>query len=464
MAAVTSLPSRSAAGSIVDDPAGTEVDVCVIGAGVAGLVVAAEAARAGLRVTVLERESATGGILRPLTIEGIEVDAGAESFALRTDAVARLAADLDLPLELVAPEPGGAHLVFCGSDGATHRAPLPVRTILGMPADPLAADVRAIVGDEGARRAALERTLPAEDGPEPSLDALARERYGDAVADLLVGAVCRSVYSRPAAEVRLSSVHPGMWRAYRELGSLTAAAASLAPEARPGSAVGGIRGGVWRLAAALRADAEAHGATFATSADVTALADVRARHVVVATGAAAARDLLGLAPTAATEVALCVVGLRSAAWDARPLGSGAIVAPGVPARAKALTHVDAKWGWVRRELASAAHVVRLSSATADDAWMTDPALVARELELLSGIPLGPDELTDVHVVRWRDALAPDADERALLAARAQERGVAIVGTAVAGTGLASVIPHARAVAATLAARLTPVSTRKEAAR
>jgi len=480
------------------------VDLCVVGAGVAGLVVAAEAARAGARVAVLERELGVGGMLRPLFVEGVMVDAGAESFALRTDAVERLVADLALPVERVSPDAEGAHLVFPGRGGEVRRAPLPRRTVLGMPADPLAADVRAVIGDAAARRAADETRLPADVGlaagavrgaglpaadagldaghavsDEPSLDALVRARHGDGVADLLVDPVCRSVYSRPASEVRLSSVHPAMWRAYRELGSLTAAAAALAREARTGSAVGGLRGGMWRLAAALRADAEAHGARIVTGAEVEA-ADagtveyardgsahvLRAREVVVATGAGELRRLLRVSPGAARPpegaVSLCTVAFVSRAWDAHPLGSGAIVAPGVPARAKALTHVDAKWAWTRGELPPHTHVVRLS-ARDDDAWTSDPELVADELALLSGVPVGPEAIRSLVVTRWRDALPPaSAAERAELVRLAEGRGIRVTGAAVAGTGLASVVPHARRLAVELAPAPVPTPTGEHA--
>jgi protoporphyrinogen/coproporphyrinogen III oxidase len=463
-----------------------ELDVCVVGAGVAGLVIAAEAARAGARVLVLDRARTTGGLLRPAVVAGVALDAGAESYALRTDAVERLVADLALPLDRVAPEPGGAHLVLPGRLGALRRVPLPVGMVVGIPGDPLAPDVRAAIGEAGARRAAREAEIPAEAGGEPSLYALVRRRLGRAVADLLVDPICRSVYSRPAAEVRLSALHPGLWEAYRAHGSLTAAARAAASGARPGSAVGGIRGGMWRLADALRADAVRHGARIETGAVVTGVAapstvrvetaegmrTLRARRVVIATGAGEARGLLGLgepagSANAASSVALCTVALVSPGWDAAPLGSGAIVAPRARSRAKALTHVDAKWAWAREALPPRTHVVRLSARSADAAWTEDPARVARELTRLSGVATGADAIRSLATTRWHDALAPAASaERDRLARRAADLGLAIAGAAVAGTGLASVIPHARAVARDLlpaAATRTavPIPTREE---
>ncbi|MFV4915093.1 FAD-dependent oxidoreductase, partial [Microbacterium lacticum] len=130
---------------------------------------------------------------------------------------------------------------------AVVRAPLPRRTVLGIPADPLADDVLALIGADAAARAAAERDLPPlafgdDDGTEPSLFDLVTERSGRVVAERLVDTLCRSVYSRPATDVRLSDLHPGMWAAVREHGSLIAAAEALATGARAGAAVGGVSG------------------------------------------------------------------------------------------------------------------------------------------------------------------------------------------------------------------------------
>ena len=77
-------------------PAETDeiVDVCIVGAGMAGLVVAAETAAAGLRTVVVDASDRVGGMLAPVMIAGgagvgaaggqVAADAGAESFATRT--------------------------------------------------------------------------------------------------------------------------------------------------------------------------------------------------------------------------------------------------------------------------------------------------------------------------------------------------------------------------------------------
>lgn len=445
------------------------VDVAVVGGGVAGLVVAAEAARAGLRVVVCESGPATGGMLRPLTIAGVETDAGAESFATRTDAVAALIADLGLPLETVEPRPGGAHLVWPAPDGGVDRAPLPRRAVLGIPADPLAADVVRIVGAEAARLAAAEPALPMDLDPaaEPDLHTLAATRLGARVADLLVDPLCRSVYSRPARAVRLSQLHPALWRRYREHGSLVAAAASLAPDARPGSAVGGIRGGMWRLAAALADLARAHGARILAEAPVEALrptagghelvlgdgSPIRARRIVLATDARAATALLGAADasdeTTPDAVAIAHVAVQAPALDVLPVGSGVIVTPGTGAAAKALTHVNAKWPWIAEALPPGVHVLRLSARDPRVAGWDDPAVLAHEIALLTGVEVATAEVREVVVTRWPAAAAGALPPEAV--ADAEGRGIRLAGASVAGTGLAAIVPHARRVAAAIVA-------------
>ena len=125
----------------------SDPDVCIVGGGIAGLVLAVEAGAAGLRTVLLEAGERVGGMLAPVSVgDGLLVDGGAESFATRTDVVARLIERWSLPVEIVAPDPAGAWLVVPDDSGAgVRRAPLPRHSILGIPADPESDDVVALV-------------------------------------------------------------------------------------------------------------------------------------------------------------------------------------------------------------------------------------------------------------------------------------------------------------------------------
>lgn len=470
--------------SISHDERRDDADVVIIGAGVAGLVIAHDLARAGVRAIVCEASDHLGGLLRRGSVAGLDVDLGAESFATRTDAVATLIADAGLELDLVAPRPGGAFVAVATPGGAV-RAPLPRRTVLGIPADPLADDVVAVIGADAAARAARERDLPAfqlkGDAAEPSLFDLVSDRCGPVVAERLVDTLCRSVYSRPATDLRLSTLHPGMWRSLNDLGSLTAAADQLASHVRAGAAVGGIAGGMWRLPAALASGARSHGAEIRTGAPVEAIdgdagrlsvqtadGEILARRVVVATGPAAADRLLGAAARGGGEarvdgarVRVIVAAIDHPGLDTFPVGSGLIVDPALDSAAKALTHVTAKWAWADAAAPTSRHLVRLSARDADAPGLDGPADIAHVVALFTGVDVRASDIVDVVEQSWADAVdaggSAPAEERAAALAAAARRGIHSAGAAAAGTGLASVIPHARALAARLVADLDTVN-------
>lgn len=446
-------------------------DVVVIGAGVAGLAVAHDLAApdpagAHRSVVVLEAGDRVGGLLRRADVGGVPVDIGAEAFAVRTTGVADLVADARLDLEIVTPAPGGAHLVVRGDDGLL-RAPLPERAVLGIPADPLADDVVRILGEAGAARAAAEAAFELG-GEEPSLAALVARRCGDALVERLVDPLCRSVYSVPASQARLSRLHPALWREFLARGSLLAAADAIAAPTRAGAAVAGIAGGMWRFAEALATAAQERGAqvrlgtpALTLTADdrrvtvETSEGTVTARRAVVATGAVAARRLLGAPEVEAAPVRVVVARIDAPVLDAFPVGSGVIVGADVPTAAKALTHVTAKWPWAAHAVAAAppgGHLVRLSARDAAAPGLDTAADVAREVSMLTGVEIDESAVTGLASAVWNDAVAVrpvDADHERRLAGF----GVRLAGASVAGTGLASVIPHARALARELAGDL-----------
>jgi protoporphyrinogen/coproporphyrinogen III oxidase len=188
-----------------------------------------------------------------------------------------------------------------------------------------------------------------------------------------------------------------------------------------------------------------------------------APYVILAAPADASRRLLDDAalgwsdaadwPTAAS-VELVTLVLDAPALDAAPRGTGVLVAAGTPGvTAKALTHSTAKWSWLA-ELAGRRHVVRLSYGRAGEAnplaGRTDDevaALALADASALLGTPLDASMLRASGRSAWRDALSQatigQRDRvRALEDVLAAEPGIEATGSWVAGTGLASVIPHA----------------------
>lgn len=197
---------------------------------------------------------------------------------------------------------------------------------------------------------------------------------------------------------------------------------------------------------------------------------VDARFALLASPAEASRRLLvdaveGWADAeswpAAASVEIVTLVLDAPALDAAPRGTGVLVAAGTPGvTAKALTHSTAKWSWLAAR-AGGRHVVRLSYGRAGEANPLDAlgdaevrATALADASALLGVPLDDAAIRALGRASWRDALSQatigQRDRvRALEDALAAEPGIEVTGSWVAGTGLASVVPHAIEAAARL---------------
>ncbi|MBM7503061.1 protoporphyrinogen oxidase [Agromyces aurantiacus] len=470
-------------------------DVVVVGGGVAGLVAALECARLGLGVVVLEQAGRPGGCVGRIDLDGLALDSGAESFATRNGSVAELLGRLGLEDRIVPPNRAGAWLAW-GERGELRAAPMPRTGVLGIPANPLGEDVRAIIGWRGAWRAWLDRIIPIlKIGRAERLGPLVRQRMGAAVLDRLVTPISAGVYSTDPDDLDVDVVAPGLNEAMTRAGSLSGGVGQLVEARRAGSAVLGLRGGMHTLVDALVAELARFGAEVRTGVGVTRLesrparasdadavasswraagrADDRevvvdARFAILATPAHVSRALLaGVAPEAAlaedwpdaASVELVTLVLDAPELAAAPRGTGVLVAADAPGvTAKALTHSSAKWSWLA-ESAGPRQVVRLSYGRAgatnplsglDDAAVTE--LAVRDAATLLGVSLDVAQVRACGRSAWRDALSQAAvgqpeRVRALEAALEGRTGLALTGSWVAGTGLASVVPHAIEAAA-----------------
>ena len=246
----------------------------VIGGGISGLVAARELAISGHRVQVHEAGGVFGGCVGLHEVAGLALDAGAESFATRSTAVADLLGELGLGDDIVTPEPGGAWL-YLRRGGENVVQPLPATGILGIPGDPWDEEVRRAVGRKGALRAAADLITPVSkkilEG-EMSLGALVRSRMGSAVLENLVTPVVSGVHSADPDTLDVDTIAPGLRASVLKHGSLARAVAAMRNAAPAGSAVASISGGMNRLVAALLADLKAAGVHLHANSQVAAIA------------------------------------------------------------------------------------------------------------------------------------------------------------------------------------------------
>jgi len=411
----------------------------VVGAGPAGLLAARSLARRGESVTVLEASSAIGGRVSPLHLAGLTLDAGAESFATRGGTVAAVASELGLADDVVSPTSSPAWVVAPGL-----AYPLPATGWLGIPARPLDKDVRRVIGSAAAVHASLESHRPLGRFAEDiTVGALVRSRLGDEIAERLVTPVLQGIYSRPIDALPLAAIDPALPAQLRQAGSLTALAGARRAASPAGSAVQGIRGGVWRLTDALASDLWRNGGRIVTDAPVERIersddawhitaggGRVVADRVVIAVPAAAARRLVpGPGDEPDKRVALVTLVLDAPQLDGAPRGTGVLAIGGVT-RAKALTHATAKWPWLAAA-AEGRHVVRLSYAL-DDGPEDVSAHAMSDAARLLGVELEPSALVASATVTWHDS-APSA-----VPDREPRPGLHLVGSAAGLTGLAAI--------------------------
>lgn len=469
----------------------------VVGGGISGLLAARDLAAAGCTVTVLEAGPAWGGCVGSHKVARLTLDSGAESFATRSDAVARLCTELGLAGRIVPPRPGGAWVQL-----PSGPRELPRTGVLGIPANPWDPEVRRTLGVLGSLRASLDRLLPASvgaGGDVTSVAALVRARMGSRVLERLVSPVVGGVHSADPGLLDVDMVAPGLRAGLRKHGSLaaavaaqrrgpgTSAASPAARQAKAGSAVAGLEGGMHTLVDALVADLRGRGVTLmaGTAADAVsrtpdgweieaAGSTFRSALLVVAVDGPAAVGLLegavpaiaGKKPAAGPDVKLVTLVLDNPDLDRRPRGTGILVAPQTPGvEAKALTHATGKWDWLEAAAGPGRHVVRLSYGRVDGAPAqpagpdTDQELFAaalRDASSLLGVRITEGDVRGWDVVRWRGSLPFAAVGHRARAAEIRQActaagGLAVVGGWVAGNGLAAVVADTREQIGQLAA-------------
>ena len=280
----SSTPVTSHPNPLSDLP--DEVDALVIGGGIAGLSAAWQLSQDGLKPLLVEARGYLGGLIAPGYIGSVQVDLGAETFVPRGVETAQMVAALGL--EALAPSGDGARL-FLPPNRANGESRWRLwrflrDAYLGIPADPGADDVVAVLGAKAAQRAAQDRHLGSEVGQGAEGETLAgfvAARMGQAVVDRLVRPIVAGIYTCDPADLATDTVTPGLRQATREHGCLADAVAFLLARSR--KATGGrsvdkcVRGGMFQLTAAL--------SQAITTAGGTVLTRVGAQQLIAPDGA-----------------------------------------------------------------------------------------------------------------------------------------------------------------------------------
>ena len=462
--------------------------VVVVGGGIAGLAAARRLSRDRgneFQITVLEASPRFGGKLASVSLEGVRLDTGAESFLARRPEAVDLVHELGFGVMVVHPTAEKPRLLISG-----RPVPLPP-SLLGVPTE--LAGLPEVLTDAGYGRASEEprRDWPGFDG-DRAVGEVVDEHFGSELTDRLLEPMLGGVYAGRSRELSFAAVAPGLFAQARTGGSLLQHARRLARGDDPsndqqGPIFAGLAGGVSRLVDALVQDLRRRGVTLRAEATVRTLArrpgggftlavgsatsqqaveTIEADAVVLATPARAfgrlLADLLPSAsawaelPYASTAVVMLVV------RDARTTGSGLLVPPGGLPTIKALTHSSAKWAWVAQAASQrwgrGVSVVRASVGRVGEEQLLqlpDEALLQRTYAEAQQLPgWSRSQLVTGHATRWGGALPQylvgHRDRVAeLRSALADQPGLAVCGAALDGIGIAACLASAQQAADTI---------------
>jgi protoporphyrinogen/coproporphyrinogen III oxidase len=482
---------------VADGDGGRPPLVAVVGGGVTGLAAAWDLLRAPgrRRVVLLEQSPRVGGVLLGVPLDGSAepfLDVGAEAFLARRPEALDLVHALGLRGDLVHPSTSRAAVL---ARGRLH--PLPTGTVMGVPGRSALAGAAAVLGEDGAARAASERVdgpMDVTDVTDVAVGPFVAGRLGRAVVDRLVEPLLGGVYAGRADRLSLRATVPSLWPAARDGLPLLDAVAALTAGAGEGGdrpVFGGLRGGLGRLARELAARVVADGGHVRTGTAVHAVERrddgtggwrlrlgpawgdevLDADAVVLALPAArAARLLRGAVPAAAAlgDVATASVAVVSGALPGGTLdgvlpggdASGVLVPPVERRLVKAMTFSSRKWAWVR-EAAGGRDVLRLSVGRAGDQadlQLPDDDLAAAAVADAEAVLGRALPMADVRVTRWGGALPQYAvghvdrvaEVRAAVAAAGR---LAVAGAAYDGVGVPACLASARSAVRAVVADL-----------
>ncbi len=448
----------------------------VVGAGIAGLAAAWEAADAGAEVVLLDADWRAGGKLASTSLLGRRIDTGADAFLARRPEGVTFVQDVGLGGSLASPATSSA-LVW--SRGRLQR--LPEGLLLGLPSNLAAVARSRVLSPLGVARAGLDLVLP---GPPVSSDVdvavgpLVRRRLGAEVHDRLVDPLLGGINAGDSDQLSLQAGVPQLATALSGHRSLLAAAWLGRRRQRRAEPIGpvfsSVKGSLGRFAdqvarllvergvqvvlgfRAERLDRRTRagepsgwsvvsdsGARFQADAVVLAVPAGPAASLLEPHAPAAAARLGGIA---SSSVAMVCLAYRAGEVGTLLDGSGFLVPRRDRRLMTACSWASSKWPEVA---APGIVVLRVSAGRAGDPralTLADDLLAAKlHRELVEALDISGDPVAR-HVTRWIDAFPQYAPGHAEVVAAVEQGlppGLEVAGATYRGVGVPACIGSGR---------------------
>ncbi len=417
-------------------------------------------------MTVVESASTPGGKLASHIVDGLTLDAGAESLLARRPEGLDVIAASGRAADLVHPATSGAGLWL------DEIVALPRHQLLGIPSDAGDPDLVAALGDDALARLTEEPPMGATMPSDMTVAELVGGQLGDAVVDRLVEPLLGGVYAGRADQISVDAALPGLLDHVARAGSLVGGAAAMrARSVGEGPVFASVVGGLGSLPLSLvnasgvdvmtsTVAGDLRGASGDWSIELEGGQTMAAERVVIAVPGFAAAPLLasiaGEASTTASDLDYATVALITGVFDTGSVsadlkGTGFLVPPATGRLTKAATFVSRKWQWVA-DAAPGREVLRFSVGRHGDQRgidLSDADLaeaVLSEVTGVLGLTGGPRATA---VTRWERSLPQyrvGHRARVTQARASLPPGIAIAGAAWDGVGIPACIASGWAAA------------------
>jgi len=225
-----------------------DIDVAIIGGGIAGLSAAYELRARGFTTRVLEARPQPGGVIVTERVDGWVIDGGPDSLLVQKPAAIGLCRELGIADQLVPTlTPRTAYVL---RDGDLH--PIVEGSFLGFPLNASAFMRSSLFSIAGKLRMAAEAILPRGGGDEDeSIGSFVRRRFGEEAAEFLADPLLAGIHAGDADRLSMQALFPRLVDAERRTGSVIRAFRSLQTRPSPQGAFLSFPGGTGTLVDAL---------------------------------------------------------------------------------------------------------------------------------------------------------------------------------------------------------------------
>src|SRR5262245_29053214 len=206
------------------------VDVAIVGGGIAGLAAAYELSRRDVPLVLLERQPRLGGVILSEQVDGLTIDGGPDALLIQKPSAIALCEELGLGDRLVATKPPRA--AFIQRRGRLH--PLPPASVLGIPTrvGPFLQS-RLFTWRGKVRMGAEVFVRKREDDGDESIGSFITRRFGREATDYLAEPLFAGIHAGDVDRLSAKALFPRFVTAERTHGSVLRALRLSAATAPP---------------------------------------------------------------------------------------------------------------------------------------------------------------------------------------------------------------------------------------